>query len=91
MPPVRTDFSAAGKFELQRSALRVRGRKWFQQYAAMLTRSDEHTDLLTVVRPLVRMVKELPEYVERRRQIAEITQRVLRAMKEARQPSSALQ
>jgi hypothetical protein len=63
----------------------------FQQYAAMLTRSDDaEPDLLTVVRPLVRMVKELPDYVGKTRQLVETTQKVLRAMKEARQPDRLL-
>jgi hypothetical protein len=43
-----------------------------------------------VVRPLVRTVKDLPEYVSKTRQLAETTQRVLRAVKEARQPDLLL-
>src|SRR3954469_16218623 len=50
-------FRAPGKFELQRFRIAGPRAEVFQQYAAMLTRSAEHTDLLTVVRPLVRMVK----------------------------------
>jgi hypothetical protein len=84
-------FRAPAKFELQRFRIAGPRAEVFQQYAAMLTRlDDEKPDLLTVVRPLVRMVKELPDYVGKTRQTAETTQRVLRAMKEARQPDRLL-
>src|SRR5206468_284732 len=79
-------FRTPGKFELQRFRIAGPRAEVFQQYAAMLTRTDDTPDLLTVVRPMVRMVKDLPDYVGKTRQLAETTQRVLRAMKEARQP-----
>src|SRR5262249_35781890 len=63
----------------------------FQQYAAMLTRERSPApDLLSVVRPLVRLVRDLPEYVSKTRTLAETTQRVLRALKDARQPDLLL-
>ncbi len=84
-------FRTPGKFELQRFRIAGPRAEVFQQYAAMLNRgSEEQPDLLTVVRPLVRMVKDLPDYVSKTRQLAETTQRVLRAMKEARQPDLLL-
>ena len=84
-------FRSPGKFDLQRFRIAGPRAEVFQQYAAMLTRSgDDVPDLLTVVRPLVRMVKELPDYVSKTRQLGETTQRVLRAMKEARQPDLLL-
>ena len=85
-------FRAPGKFELQRFRIAGPRAEVFQQYAAMLNASgrDKKPDLLTVVRPLVRMVKEFPDYVSKTRQLAETTQRVLRAVKEARQPDLLL-
>jgi hypothetical protein len=62
-----------------------------RQYAALLTRtSEEQPNLLSIVRPLVRFVKELPDYVGKTRQISETAQRLLRAVKEARQPDRLL-
>src|SRR5205823_557719 len=62
-------FRAPGKFELQRFRIAGPRAEVFQQYAAMLTRErDEQPDLLTVVRPLIRMVKDLPGYVSQTRQ-----------------------
>jgi hypothetical protein len=82
-------FRSPGKFDLQRFRITGPRAEVFQQYAAMLTRSgDDNPDLLTVVRPLVRMVRELPDYVAKTRQLPETTQNVLRAMKEAHRPRS---
>lgn len=84
-------FRAPGKFDLQRFRIAGPRAEVFHLYAAMLTREvDEEPDLLTVVRPLVRMVKDLPDYVGKTRQLADTTQRVLRAVKEARQPDLLL-
>lgn len=47
-------------------------------------------DLLGIVRPLVRVLKNLPDYVGKTKQIGEAAQRVLRAMKEAKQPDRLL-
>jgi hypothetical protein len=57
----------------------------------MLTAADrKEPDLLSIVRPLVRLVKELPDYVSKTQQISEMAQRVLKAIKEARQPDRLL-
>jgi hypothetical protein len=57
----------------------------------MLTRvGGGEPDVLGIVRPLVRVVKDLPDYVGKTRQIGETAQRVLRAVREARQPDRLL-
>ncbi len=72
-------FRSPEKFELQRFRIAGPRAEVFQQYAAMLTRTDGgDPDLLGIVRPLVRVVKELPDYVGKTRQISETAQRVLR-------------
>jgi hypothetical protein len=82
---------APRKFDLQRFRIAGPRAEVFQLYAAMLTREGgEKPDLLSVVRPLVRMVKDLPDYVGKTRQLAATTQQVLRAVKEARQPDLLL-
>lgn len=83
-------FRSPDKFDLQRFRIAGSRAEVFQQYAAMLTRSGGDTDLLSIVRPLVRVVKDLPEYVDKTRQIGETAQRILRAVKEARQPDRLL-
>jgi hypothetical protein len=84
-------FRTPGKFELQRFRIAGPRAEVFQHYAAMLTRADdEQPDLLTVVRPLVRMVKNLPDYVTKTKRLGETAQRVLRAMLAARQPDQLL-
>ena len=42
------------------------------------------------MRPLVRMVRDLPDYVSKTRQISDTARRVLKALKEARQPDRLL-
>lgn len=84
-------FRAPGKFDLQRFRIAGPRAEVFRQYAEMLTRSGgDQPDLLGIVRPLVRMVKELPDYVGKTRQISETAQSVLRAVREARQPDRLL-
>lgn len=83
-------FRSPQKFELQRFRIVGPRAEVFQQYAAMLTRTSGEPDLLGIVRPLVRAVKELPDYVGKTRQISETAQRILRAVKEARQPDRLL-
>jgi hypothetical protein len=84
-------FRAAAKFDLQRFRIAGPRGEVFQRYAKMLTRSGgDEPDLLGVVRPLVRMVKELPDHVTKTRQISEAAQLVLRAVREARQPDRLL-
>lgn len=84
-------FRSPAKFELQRFRISGPRAEVFQQYAAMIAKTGEgEPDLLTVVKPMVRMVKELTEYVGKTRGISENSQRVLRAVKEARQPDRML-
>ncbi len=84
-------FRSPGKFALQRFRIAGPRAEVFQQYAAMLTRTGSgEPDLLSIVRPLVRVVKELPDYVSKTKQISETAQRILRAVKEARQPDRLL-
>jgi hypothetical protein len=57
----------------------------------MITKSGEaEVDLLTVVKPIVRMAKDLPDYVAKTKSIGENAQRVLKAVREARQPDRLL-
>jgi hypothetical protein len=84
-------FRSPEKFELQRFRIAGPRAEVFQHYAAMLTRADDgKPNLLGVVRPLVRMVRDLPDYVSKTRQIGDTAQRVLKALKEARQPDRLL-
>lgn len=84
-------FRSPAKFDVQRFRIAGPRAEVFQQYAAMLTRTDgAEPDLLGIVRPMVRMVKDLPDYVGKTRRIGETAQRVLRAVREARQPDRLL-
>jgi hypothetical protein len=83
-------FRAPGKFEVQRFRIAGARAAVFRQYATMLTRAGVAADILGVVRPIVRLVKELPDYVGKTRQISETARRVLRTVKEARQPDRLL-
>jgi hypothetical protein len=84
---------APEKFELQRFRIAGPRAEVFQRYASMLGKlgaAPGKPDLLSVVRPLVRVVRELPDYTGKTRQISESAQRVLKTMKEARQPDRLL-
>jgi hypothetical protein len=83
-------FRSAEKFDLQRFRIVGPRAEVFHQYAAMLTKVGGKPDLLGVVRPLVRAVKELPEYVGKTKLLSDPAQKVLRAVKEARQPDRLL-
>lgn len=83
-------FRSPGKFALQRFRITGARSEVFQQYMAMITKTTGEADLLTVVKPMVMMVKELPDYVAKTRRIGENAQRVLRAVKDARQPDRLL-
>ncbi|MBX3399558.1 MAG: hypothetical protein KF873_12515 [Gemmataceae bacterium] len=84
-------FRAPAKFELQRFRIAGPRAEVFQQYAAMITKTTEgEPDLLTVVKPMFRMVRDLPEYVGKTKGVSETAQRVLKAVKEARQPDRLL-
>ena len=84
-------FRSPEKYDLQQFNIAGPRAAVFQQYAALLSRTGENEpNLLGIVRPLVRVVKELPDYVGKTRQISEAAQQVLRAVKEARQPDNLL-
>ncbi len=84
-------FRAPAKYELQRFRIAGPRAEVFQQYAAMITRTVAgEPDLLTVVKPMVRLVRELPDYVAKTRQISDTAQRVLKSVREARQPDRLL-
>jgi hypothetical protein len=84
-------FRSPEKFDLQRFRITGPRAEVFQQYAAMVMGAKGgEPDLLGIVRPLVRAVKDLPDYVGKTKQIGEYPQRVLKAMKEARQPDRLL-
>ena len=84
-------FRSPQKFELQRFRIAGPRAKVFRHYAEMISRAGgDEPDLLGIVRPLVRMVKDLPDYVTKTRQISETAQLVLRAVREARQPDRLL-
>ncbi len=84
-------FGSPEKFDLQRFRISGPRAEVFEQYAAMLTKPlTGEPDLLSIVRPLVRAVKELPDYVGKTKKISEAAQRILKAVKEARQPDLLL-
>lgn len=47
-------------------------------------------DLLTVVKPMLRLAKDLPEYVAKTGSVGDDARRVLKAVREARQPDKLL-
>ena len=85
-------FRTPERFEVQR--FRIAGPRYevFRKYAALLKRSPEGEapDLLTLVKPLVRLVRELPEYVAKTRDVSPIAQSVLKSIRQARQPDRLL-
>ena len=85
-------FKTPERFEVQR--LRIAGPRFevFRRYAEALNRTLGHapSDLIALVKPLVRLVRELPEYVVKTRQISPMAQALLRAIREARQPDKLL-
>lgn len=84
-------FRAPDKFQVQRFRIAGPRADVFRQYAAMITRPIEgEPDLLSVVRPMIRMVRDLPEYVAKTKRIGEDAQRVLKAVRDARQPDRLL-
>ncbi|HEX3151489.1 MAG TPA: hypothetical protein VHR66_25650 [Gemmataceae bacterium] len=83
-------FRAAEKYELQRFRIAGPRAEVFQQYAGMLSNPGDNPDLLTIVRPMVRLVRDLPEYVGKTKQISETAQRALKVVREARQPDRLL-
>jgi energy-coupling factor transporter ATP-binding protein EcfA2 len=84
-------FRTPAKYELQRFRIAGPRAEVFQQYAAMIQRAaGDEADLLTIVKPMVRLAKELPDYVAKTRQISETGQKVLKAVRDARQPDKLL-
>jgi hypothetical protein len=85
-------FKTPERFELQR--LRIAGPRFevFRKYAEALNRTLGSTapDLLALVKPLVRLVRDLPEYVVKTRQVSLTAQSLLKAIREARQPDKLL-
>lgn len=54
-------FRTPAQFELQRFRIAGPRAEVFQQYAAMIHRAaGEEADLLTIVKPMMRLVKDLP-------------------------------
>ena len=84
-------FRHPSKYDLQRFRIAGPRAEVFAKYAAMIQQAaGEETDLLTVVKPMVRLAKELPEFVSKTKQISGCAQKVLKTVREARQPDKLL-
>ncbi|MBP3955366.1 hypothetical protein J8F10_08745 [Gemmata sp. G18] len=84
-------FRTPAKYELQRFRIAGPRAEVFQHYAAMIQRAaGDEGDLLTIVKPMVRLARELPDFVTKTRQISDTAQKVLKAVREARQPDKLL-
>lgn len=84
-------FRCPNNFDLQRFRIAGPRAEVFAQYSAMIQKTTgADTDLLTVVKPMVRLAKDLPEFVSKTKQISECAQRVLKTVREARQPDKLL-
>jgi hypothetical protein len=88
-------FRSPRPFEVQR--FRIVGSRFdvFKRYAALLNRATDAKagaapDLLSLVKPLARLVRDLPDFVLKTRQLSPTAQAVLRAIREARQPDKLL-
>src|SRR5207247_223424 len=88
-------FRSPEPYAVQR--FRIAGPRYdvFRRYAALLNRNEsvkpgKSPDLLTLVKPLARLVRDLPEFVCKTRQHSATAQAVLRAIREARQPDQLL-
>ncbi|WP_165225777.1 hypothetical protein [Aquisphaera insulae] len=67
----------------------------FLKYADLLSRTSALSEakapnLLSLVKPLTRLVRDLPDYVRRTKQLSGVAQEVLRVIREARQPDQLL-
>jgi hypothetical protein len=93
-PPIfERVLRAPQKFEVQRCRITGARGTVLQRYAALLGQrptAGGPPRLLDVVRPLARLVRGLPEYVYKTRQLSPVAQAVLRAVREARQPDRLL-
>jgi hypothetical protein len=79
------------KFDLQRFRIAGPRAEVFGHYAAMIQKATgTETDLLAVVKPMVRLAKDLPEFVTKTKTISDTAQKVLKAVREARQPDKLL-
>lgn len=84
-------FRTPAKYELQRFRIAGPRAEVFQQYAAMIQRAaGDEADLLTIVKPMVRLARDLPDFVTKTRQISDTAQKVLKAVRDARQPDKLL-
>ena len=67
----------------------------YSRYATMLLKAEDEGHsveprLLTVVRPLYKLVKQLPEYVTYAQELSEVARAVHRAIRDAKQPDHLL-
>jgi hypothetical protein len=88
-------FRYPERFALQRFQVTGTRAEVFQRYAAMLSRvaagqGGSRPNLLDIVRPLVRLVRGLPDCVGRTRHLSPTAQAALRALREAREPDRLL-
>lgn len=88
-------FRSPEPYAVQR--FRIAGPRYdiFRRYAALLNRAEDakngsSPDLLTLVKPLVRLVRDLPEYVFKTKKHSATAQAVLKSIREARQPDQML-
>lgn len=86
---------APERFEVQYCRISGPRAVVFSRYASMLTRTEESDEsprpqLLTVVRPLVRFVRQLPEFVGNTQQLSASAKAVFQAIREAREPDQLL-
>ncbi len=86
---------APERFSIQRCRIAGPRAVVFNRYAAMLsgqlgTAGQAKPKLLSVVRPLFRLVRQLPEYVGKTQQLTATAANIFRAIKEARQPDKLL-
>ncbi len=86
---------APAKFEVQRCRISGTRSVAFRKYAAMLNRGGEgkggaSAQMLDVVRALVRVVRQLPDYVTKTRSLSPASQGVLGALRAAREPDKML-
>ncbi len=86
---------APGKFEVQRCRISGARSVAFRKYAAMLNRTAQGKagtsgQMLDVVRALLRVVRQLPDYVAKTRTLSPATHGVLAAIRTAKEPDQML-
>lgn len=88
-------FRSPDPYDVQR--YRIVGPRYdiFRRYVALLTRAASidagaAPDLLSLVKPLARLVRGLPEHVGKTQQVSEIARGVLGSIQNARQPDQLL-